>query len=483
MNLGANIFRKKTWLLIFVFCFIYWTYLIFNTKMLIVFDSINYENTGRLIYQNGWLNFFQTGPHREPLYPALITMSMAWANLLSVDYQLILKIFQVTLLFSTQILLLLLLRKLNLREGVIKAAVFYFGISPATINAAFSVYYEVIVFPFVVVAVLLASSLWYDIHKKRKYGLVLGKTVLFGICFSLLTFGRGVFQIVFYFFIMPFCVSAFLAFFKLRRLVLRRILIFIFGAFIIFYSTISYIKTMNLRYNGEYVLCNTHLSIFLASAYKRSQPVTPRIIAANIALIPGTGVCRIFFSQQECDYADWYGMDGFRGKEALPSMAVIPKDRLEREVTRLVLEKIIAHPFQYTFFSVVEALKMPFWESTKIGFVSYPEFLAKLYNHPIARFGLRLLFGFLTIVAFVFVTLNLWRLKYQCFSIKDNQQNTVTLFFVWLMIAVYTFSYSLCYVLTRYALPIASVYVVCISFTIDAIVRRKSLRYLRMKEK
>ena len=153
---------------------------------------------------------------------------------------------------------------------------------------------------------------------------------------------------------------------------------------------------------------------------------------------------------------------------------MIPKDRLEREVTRLVLEKIIAHPFQYTFFSVVEALKMPFWESTKIGFVAYPEFLTKLYNHPIARFGLRLLFGLLTMTAFIFSTLNLWRLRRQCFNIGGGRRDIITFFFVWLMIAVYIFCYSLCCVLTRYALPIVSMYIVCISFTINAMFRQRN---------
>ncbi len=462
-DLGFHIFRKKSWLLIFAFFFIYWAYLIFHTKMVIVFDSIDYENIGRLIYEKGWLEYFRTGPQREPLYPALIALSMTWANILSVDYHLILKIFQVVLLFSTQILMIILLRKLNIRDWIIKTAIFYFGISPAMINAAFSVYYEIMVFPFVAAAVLLASSLWRDIHQIKKYRVILCKTVLFGICFSLLALGRGVFQIVFYFFIIPFCVSTFLFLFKYKVRALWRAVIFIFGAFLIFYSAVSYMKTMNLRYNGERVLCNRHLGIFVASAYKRSQPVTPRIIASNIALIPGFGVCRLFFSQQECEYADWYGMQQFNG-EVSQKLAMIPKDRQEPEAVRLVLEKVINHPFQYLFFSIVEALKMPFWESTQIGFVKYPEFLTKIYDNPIMRFGLRLSMGLMTIAAFMFVTFYLWR---------GNKQNTIILFFVWLMITAYTFCYSLCCVVTRYALPIASMYIVCILFMIDAIINHR----------
>ncbi len=50
---GANIFKQKAWLFLFVFCFIYWAYLIAHTTMPIVFDSIDYENTGKIIYQQG----------------------------------------------------------------------------------------------------------------------------------------------------------------------------------------------------------------------------------------------------------------------------------------------------------------------------------------------------------------------------------------------------------------------------------------------
>ena len=463
-DLGINIFRKKTWLLIFAFCFTYWAYLIPHTRMIIANDAIDFESSGRLIYQSGWLEFFRTGPHREPLYSALVALSMAWANFLSIDYQLILKIFQLMLLFSTQILLIVLLRKLSVRDGVIKAAVFYFGISPAVINAAFSVYYEIMVFPFVVAAVLIAGSLWSDIHLKRNYGPILWKTILFGVCFGLLALGRGVFQAVFYFFILPFCIFALWALFSRRGFILRRALIFIFAAVIIFYSSVSYVKTMNLRYNGERVLSKNHLFIFLASAYKRSQPISPRIIASNIASIPGTGVCRLFFSQQECEYADWYGMLRF-SPEVSQKLGAIPKDRQESEVIRLVAGKVIDHPFQYIFFSIVEALKMPFWESTQNGYVNYPEFLTKFYNHPFVRFGSRLFAGLMTIAAFIFVTFDLWRMRRQHFN---------PLFFVWLMIAAYIFCYSSCCVLTRYTLPIASMYIVCISVAIDATTRRKN---------
>jgi hypothetical protein len=454
--------RNIIWLLLFSFCFLYWAYLIKNTDMVVVCDSIQYEQTGRLIYEKGWLEFFRTGPHREPLYPALIAWSMALGDFFSTGYQFILKIHQVALLFFTQVLLLFFLRRIGVRESVIMPIVLYYGISPAVINAAFSMYYEIVGFPFVLASVWLASSVWIDIEAQRRYSHIFGKAILFGACFILLALGRGVFQYVFYLYMLPFVVWTIAAVVRMQGRALVRIAIFVATAFILFSSAVSSIKAMNKRYNGESVLCKTHLSILLASAYKRSQPLTPRIIAANILLIPGTGVCRKYFSREECDYADWYGADIFREFLVREIMVAIPPEKHQLVAFCQTFEKALEHPVQYFILSVVEALKMPFWESTKIGYVTYPPFLTWLYDQPLMRFGLRLFAALVTMAAFAFVTLAIWRRRIA----RDKRK---MLLFVWLMIVAYTFFYALCYVVTRYSLPIVSLYLACVAFTVNAL--------------
>lgn len=463
-----GIIKKNSWYLIFGFCFLYWSWLVFHSKMVIVFDSIHYESVGRLIYQNGWQDFFRTGPHREVLYLALIAVSMAWGKFLSLDYQIILKVFQLLLLFSTQLFLIMLMRKLKIRQVVVKSAVLYFGVSPAVINAALSMYYEIVVFPFVVCAVLLAGSLWADILNGNRIRIIFGKSVLFGACFVFLAFGRDIFQVIFYFFISLFCVflPGFLS--KDRKNAALRALMFILAAFSIFFSSITCLKTVNLRYNGHYLLCGSHLSNFIAGIYKRCQPVTSRIVAAHIASVPGRGVCEMFFSQKECDYADWHGTDLFRTKTVVDILAKIPRELQERQMAFFALKSIAANPVKYLFFSVTEALKMFFWESTKIGFVEYPAALKNLYDNLLVRLGLRLVFGLLTVLAFVFSVFNLKKIKFKFFKTQNYQ--AIMLFFVLFMISVYTILYSTCYVVTRYALPIASLYLACVAFAISAII-------------
>ena len=469
---GANIFKQKAWLFLFVFCFIYWAYLIAHTTMPIVFDSIDYENTGKIIYQQGWLEFFRTGPHREPLYPALIAAAMAVGDFFSVNYQPVLKVFQVSFLLFSQVLLLILLRRLQIRQGISLAVVLYAGISPAMINAAYSVYYEIVSFPFVIAVVLLAASLWLDIHQRKNYDAIFGGALLFGVCFSFLALGRGVFEYVFYFFILSFGAASIMAFGGKRPQVARRALMVVATALLIVLPVTVGMKAMNFRYNGQYVFCRSHLSILLASAYKRAQPISLSIVGAHLAMIPGTGICPKFFSQEECDYADWYGTEHFRSTVVVPRMAMIPRDQQSREVFRLTLDKTMEHPVQYFFFFIVEALKMPFWESTKIGFVGYPARWTVAYDSPLLRFGLRLFLACLTMAGFIFVSFHLWSSRHRVLGSPLGQQQRALLFFIWLMIAGYTLVYALCYVITRYALPIAALYIACIAFMMHTLSAR-----------
>ena len=83
---------KRAVLGVFLICLAYWGYLIFSSSMQISWDAIGYEKLGLIIYEKGWKEFFITGPHREPLYPFVISLSMGIADYFSVSYQLIQKI-------------------------------------------------------------------------------------------------------------------------------------------------------------------------------------------------------------------------------------------------------------------------------------------------------------------------------------------------------------------------------------------------------
>lgn len=466
--------KFKAWLLIFGACFLYWAYLIPNTEMQIIYDSIDYEATGRLIFEQGWLEFFRTGPHREPLYPAVIALSMALAEFFSTQYQPILKIIQVGFLFLGQLFLLALLKRIQVRDSIIKAAVLYIGISPALINAALSVYSEIVSLPFVAAAAWVASVLCGRIRDQTTPTQALwGPSLALGFCLGMLAMGRGVFEYVLYIYLVIAAGYATVIAFQRNGFLLVRFLASMSLVFSIPFLGVAFVKTMNLTHNGSDVFARTHSSIVLASSFKRSQSISAISVGAHLATIPGTGVCRMLFSEKDCRYADWYGTEDLRTTLVKDEFAKIPKDRQRSEVFRLTLERIAAYPLQYMFFSGVEALKMPFWESTKIGFVRYPDILTRVYDNPGIRLGLRLVIGLITLGSLIFATLALWRSRRGRAEKPDCRECMETLFIVLFMIAAYTVPYSLTYVVTRYALPIAILYVVCIAFTLNSLINQR----------
>jgi hypothetical protein len=61
--------------LAFLASFIYWIYLTLTSHMIIEYDAINYEKMGKILAEKGWLEYFLSGPNREPLYPLLSKIS------------------------------------------------------------------------------------------------------------------------------------------------------------------------------------------------------------------------------------------------------------------------------------------------------------------------------------------------------------------------------------------------------------------------
>src|SRR5437867_3879842 len=121
----------------------YWIYLLLTAKTIIVFDSVEYEHLGNMLYHQGWVEYFKTGPNREPLYPLFIAFSMKLADVFSLPYILILKVIQISILFLSQCLIYRLLKRLQIRETIVGLTILYWGISPAIVNSALSLYSEV----------------------------------------------------------------------------------------------------------------------------------------------------------------------------------------------------------------------------------------------------------------------------------------------------------------------------------------------------
>jgi hypothetical protein len=148
----------------------------------------------------------------------------------------------------------------------------------------------------------------------------------------------------------------------------------------------------------------------------------------------------------------------------------VPEKEIDHYYVTLSKSMILDHPFQFTFFYMLQAFKMTFWESANIGFVVYPRWLTKIYEFSFLEPGLNYVSGILTLIGLFFCCRCVWLKCYQLFS----DQETGTLFFMLCMIISYISFYSLFMVLPRYILALAPLYLTSILFAIHHLTARKS---------
>jgi len=462
------LFFKKNieYVSVFFLCFAYWGYLICSADIIVVFDAINYEQLGEMIYKKGWIEFFRTGPHREPFYPLVISLSMKIANALDISYYYIQKAIQVFALFTTQILLLVLLAKLKIHKRVQLAIILYCGFSPALVNSAFSLFSEIITYPFVLLAVLFVSVSWNEVHggnRSKVIFMAMGSAV----SFLLAAFNKAIFIYVFLGLLIPFLVIMVSSgFFRQKKTTINSF-IYLIVAFGIFFICIFSYKWMNKRHNGNFEFTTRSDNLLFGNAYKRANPLTGKIVAAHLASIPGAGVCKMFFSEKECRYCEFHAADSYLGPVLNAVLNNVEEENKKKRIIEVTLEKMKQHPFQYLFFMAVESCRMPFWESTQVGFVDYPKWLKQLYSNKGVRYGLRLVVSLMTVLSLVFFIWEIvWNRKLLLNFSQEGRRMHIGFFSI-LIIGIFTLLYSLFSVVTRYAFPIVPLYLLIIAFSVQ----------------
>jgi hypothetical protein len=183
--------------------FVYWAYLYFTTSMVIAHDAICYYDIANDIFEKGWIYFFKTGPQREPFYPFIIATSMKISEFCQLPYESIQKILQIGILFISQLLMWNIFQKMNISPRMIAAGLLYFGFSPCIVNSAFSLYSEILTYPFTLGIIIVSILAWRLIQEKA-----LIKSILMGMALSALFLGltgtKGVGEGIFVFFMIPF---------------------------------------------------------------------------------------------------------------------------------------------------------------------------------------------------------------------------------------------------------------------------------------
>jgi len=475
LSMARNVSKHSLSLVgVFVVCFSYWTYLIFSSQIVFAYDALGYNELGSMIYEQGWLEYFRTGPNREPLYPFTISLSMRLGESLSIRYTYIQRVLQIFILFLTQILLFFILGKLKISRGIKLITIFYFGISPAVVNSAFSLYSEIVIMPFVLAIILFGVLSWRAMEDRSKgHVTLLGFTT--ALLFLLAVAGKGVFQYILLAYLTPFLALIGVSLVKRKKTIFTNALLYVIIVLAVFQSCFVLFKFMNKTYNGHFEFTDRVTRIFYGNAHKRAEALTPRIILAHLSSIPGGGVCRRFFSEEECRYTEFHSADRF-GAMSAGFVSDVSDENKNEKTFQLAFEKIKHQPFQYLLFMAIEALKMPFWESTQIGFVNYPDWLNALFTTGWFKGGLRLAVSLATILSLGYFVYQIYLKRKLLVDFSERGEEVQICFFGVLIIISFTFLYSFFSILTRYALPIVPIYLISIAYGAHRIIDDSSLR-------
>jgi uncharacterized membrane protein len=112
-----------------------------------------------------------------------------------------------------------------------------------------------------------------------------------------------------------------------------------------------------------------------------------------------------------------------------------------------------------------------------VGYVDYPPWLQALFGVTLFKNNLRLLVFLLTFVSMGYALRYVFERKKQIFTDPDPQDRQPRiLFFILTLILSYTGFYSLFMINTRYASPLAPLYLILIAFMAQKILSRRRER-------
>jgi hypothetical protein len=449
---------------VFFISFVYWFYLVLTTHMAISCDAIGYESLGRTLAGKGWLDYFLNGPSREPFYPLLVSISMRIGTFFSFPYQAVQVFLQLLLFFITQLLMLRILRILGINDWISACMILYLGVSPAIVNSAFSLFSEIATYPLILVVILLMYQSWISFSNAKVRVSLLA--IISGLTFALLVLTKGIFE-----FIAPVFIGLFFLgslFTRNRKFILNALMYFVI-ILVVFYALITGYKLTNKALNGNFVITNRGAIVLYGGAALRTEPLTRERLLTAIAYIPGGGVCEAIFGKEKCYFWSIAKFDelGYTKVGELTANGLRPEE-VDKEISRVVFKKVLQNPWKFSLFWFVESLKMIFWESTQIGFVSYSEGLTRLFSWPPLKNGLRLLVAILTFAGLIYLGSFLVRERKSI--IEPRESNKIMLFLVAMFIFLFTSAYALCMIITRYAFPIVPLYLIIIAFAIQKII-------------
>ncbi len=460
-------------LIVIVGIFLYWMYLAFVTQPILVHDAKGYEDLGIMIQQKGWKAYFISGPNREPIYPFLVSLCMQIAGEGS-SYQPFLKFIQILLLFAAILLFAVFLFKCKIATEIRIFAILYLGISPAFVNSGLSIYSEIVTYVSILGIILVSMRSWVCLQKQSASSSFLHGLAL-GFVFVVITLTKGIYEIIFPLFLFVFFALGAKAVSVKNRRVFCNVAVFLFASATVFGLCIGSYKAVNKKYNGLFVLTDRGAWALYGNTARRQESLTARKFLTGVAYnLFEEDDCAFLFDRKSCHFWDVATSDHLAAQKNYEVIGKFPREEHDRQFRKLIVDKILQNPFQYILLISLDWVHMFFWESTRIGFVVYPDWLDGVFDNLFFAKSLRFFVGAISLFAIIFAGIYLLRHKVCLWQEESPQDNFPTglLFSVYLIICHVTL-YALFATVARFALPIAPVFILVIACVMQILIDRK----------
>lgn len=446
----------------------YYFYMAFVAQMVIVQDSINFEYLGRMVADQGWHRYFETGPNREPVYVGLIAFSMWCEKIFDVPYQDIMKFSQAIILLITQLMLYWLLCRARVKPIIRLSIVAFFAIAPDITNSMLTLYCEVATYPLVIGIILFTEKAWNQLQEEKNRDFI-KTTIILAICYSFMTLSKAIFEYILPFYLIPFFVLLFLA--RNNKGKFRKIIQFLFIFFLCFIPIVTGFKLMNFTGNGAFAITNRgQFMLYGNAAHRTSNPVNgEKLLVGFLSSVGGSEqkICPAVLNPETCKFWDFRNadqlatkkMDDFHAKHFTP-------EQMNNAYKIESVKMILRHPISYFTYASLEALTMIFWKTAEISFAAYPNWFMSIINIAWFKYLLSFLTAGLTFLSFIYCAI----LTIQCRkeSLTNNREISI-IFWILVLIFPYLFWHSLAAVQTRYCLPIVPLYLTMIGIFLSNI--------------
>lgn len=449
------------------------SYLALTSQTIIFHDSLSYQSIAEMFVKNKWLEYFITGPSREPLYSILVSLSMRLAQWQSVNYLSIQIILQMIILLISQYLTYRLLKKLQISDKICAVILAYMGVSPAMVSSGLILFSEILTYPIILWLILAVSKSWLQLKTCSRTQTILN-ALNFSIPALLIILIKGSFELIIPCILLPFFFLLLKALKEKNKLTARNAFIFLVAVTAMWYLPVAAYKFTNKHFNGLYVFTNRGSDALYGNTSRRMLPLSSQRLQSALAYMVGPDACSDLFKQNCVAWShlpsDLIGQDKIHTliKQGLSKSQI--NKTLIKETTPIALK----NPFQYVFLSIIEGSKVLFWEAPEIAYVIYPDAIDKIYNASWFKYSLRCLVAFLSAGVLILGMLSIWRNKSKILNSNNiSDEKYIYHCFICLLILTFTVIHSIFFILPRYALPIAPLFLTLIAWQFEMIARKK----------